>query len=359
LKLTYGLEEMQIKLDMNTVRWGIIGCGSVTEVKSGPAFNRVNNSKLIAVCRRTPKLAEDYARRHSVPKWYKDPLDLIYDPHINAIYIATPPSSHKKFAILAAEANKAVYVEKPMALNFEECNEMILAASKYKVPLLVAYYRRRLPRFLFIERLLKRLGNIRFVNIVFSRPNEERYQDPNNLPWTVIPEISGGGLFVDLGSHTLDILDYLLGPIDEVKGFVKNELKAYPAEDSVALSFKFVNGIIGTGIWNFCSYERQDKIEITGDKGRVSFSVFGEEPIELKVNKSRPRIFNLKNPLHIQEPLIQTVVDHSLGRGECPSTGLSAARTQQVIDKALQSYNSRLLMISWDTLQNSKKSSVK
>ncbi|MCX6333190.1 MAG: Gfo/Idh/MocA family oxidoreductase, partial [Bacteroidia bacterium] len=81
------------------INWGIIGCGNVTEVKSGPAFNKVNNSRLIAVMRRDAVLAEDYASRHNVPKFYTDASKLINDPEINAVYIATPPSSHAEYAL--------------------------------------------------------------------------------------------------------------------------------------------------------------------------------------------------------------------------------------------------------------------
>ena len=82
---------------MNAVKWGIIGCGDVTEVKSGPAFNKVKNSSLVAVMRRDGEKARDYAHRHNVPKWYSDAEALINDPDVNAVYVATPPSSHVSF----------------------------------------------------------------------------------------------------------------------------------------------------------------------------------------------------------------------------------------------------------------------
>ncbi len=100
------------------INWGIIGCGNVTEVKSGPAFNKVNDSRLIAVMRRNVALAEDYARRHKVPKFYSDAFDLINDKDVNAVYVATPPSSHAEYAIAAIKAGKPVYIEKPMAASY-------------------------------------------------------------------------------------------------------------------------------------------------------------------------------------------------------------------------------------------------
>ena len=106
------------------INWGIIGCGNVTEVKSGPAFNKVKDSRLVAVMRRDAELARDYARRHNVPRYYSDARELIVDPEVNAIYIATPPGSHAEYAIECIKAGKPVYIEKPMALNYNECTKI-------------------------------------------------------------------------------------------------------------------------------------------------------------------------------------------------------------------------------------------
>src|SRR5450631_1000071 len=110
------------------INWGMIGCGSVTEVKSGPAFNKVNNSRLIAVMRRNTAMAEDYARRHNVPKVYSIASDLIRDKDINAVYIATPPSSHADYALEVIDARKPVYIEKPMASSYADCLKINKAA---------------------------------------------------------------------------------------------------------------------------------------------------------------------------------------------------------------------------------------
>ena len=139
---------------MSKIGWGIIGCGDVTEVKSGPGFQKANNSELVAVMRRNDELAKDYARRHNVPRWYDDAEKLINDPDVNAVYVATPPSNHKQYTLMAAEAGKPIYVEKPMALNAKECSEMIEACKTAGVPLFVAYYRRALERFLKIKELI-------------------------------------------------------------------------------------------------------------------------------------------------------------------------------------------------------------
>ncbi|MBD2815701.1 Gfo/Idh/MocA family oxidoreductase [Xenorhabdus sp. Flor] len=329
---------------MQKIRWGIIGCGNVTEVKSGPAFYKLENSELIAVMRRDADLAKDFAKRHNVPKWYSDAKLLVNDPDIDAVYIATPPSTHKEYTLLAAGAGKIVYVEKPMALTFSECNEMIAACQSYNVPLFVAYYRRALPRFSKIKSLIDSgaIGTPRIVVYQLFREMESRYLDPDNLPWFVKPEISGGGLFVDLACHTLDILDFLLGKIISVKGHSNSQAKAYPAEDCVSMSFMFENQVQGVGIWNFVASSREDKVEIVGTKGKITFATFGNSPISYYDENNTLHQFHFENPTHIQMPLIQTIVHQLQGKDICPSNGISASRTSWVIDEVLKEYRVEL-----------------
>lgn len=329
---------------MEKIRWGIIGCGDVTEVKSGPGFQKASDSELIAVMRRNSELAEDYARRHGVKKWYSDAETLIKDPEVDAIYIATPPAYHMEYTIQCAKAGKPVYVEKPMARNFQECEAMIYACRQADVPLYVAYYRRALPRFLKIKELIDQgvIGQIRFVTItLYQKPRHEEYSEETR-PWRVVPEIAGGGRFMDLASHTLDILDYIIEPISEVKGMAANQGGLYKAEDIVSANFKFGSDVYGVGMWCFTAFEEYDMNVIVGDKGKISFSTFGNDPIELVSNGTK-ETFTIENPKHIQQPLIQTIVDDLLGRGKCPSNGESGARTNQVMDELLKEYRKIIL----------------
>ena len=327
---------------MKTIRWGIIGCGNVTEVKSGPGFQKAHNSSLVAVMRRNGDLAQDYAQRHGVPRWYDDGQALIHDPNVNAIYIATPPSSHKEYTIMAAEAGKPVYVEKPMALNYGECQEMLNACQEAGLSLFVAYYRRSLARFLKIKELVDAgaVGTVRFVSVTLYQPVRPQQMDSSNLPWRVLPEIAGGGIFLDLAAHQLDFLDYLLGPIQSVQGFAGNQAGLYPAEDIVTGSFVFESGVQGVGTWCFTAFEEIDRTEIIGEDGRISYSTFDAEPILLTTAKGKSE-FTVGYPVHIQQPLIQSVVDDLLGVGHCPSSGESGARTTWVMDEMLAGYRSR------------------
>lgn len=320
---------------MKTIRWGILGCGDVTEVKSGPGFQKAQGSQLVAVMRRNAALAQDYARRHGVPKWYDDAQALIHDREVDAVYIATPPSSHREYTLAAARAGKPVYVEKPMALNAFECQEMVAACQAAGVPLFVAYYRRALPRFLKAKELVAggAIGDVRFVEVLLTQPLQVPSSD--QLPWRLRPEIAGGGLFVDLASHTLDFLDFALGPIRRACGFARNQAGAYPAEDIVSAAFEFESGVQAVGTWCFSSFQAADRLAFVGSQGKVTLSMFASEPVQLETPQGT-EVFDLPNPPHVQQPLIQQVVDQLLGAGACVSTGESAARTSWVMDQVLR-----------------------
>jgi len=322
------------------INWGIIGCGNVTEVKSGPAFNKVGDSRLLAVMRRNRKLAEDYADRHKVPKVYSTASDLINDSEINAVYVATPPAYHAEYAIEVIKARKPVYIEKPMAANYAECVKINKAAEKYKVPVFLAYYRRTLPGFLLVKDMIENgsIGKVRCVNIqLFKAPSED--EKAGKPSWRVIPEIAGAGHFFDLGSHQLDYLDYVFGPIRKVRSIVTNQGALYEAEDFVSAEFTFDNNIVGTGIWCFNSsiQNGRDIIEILGEKGSIKFTTYNFEPIVLTNGSGRQEFIN-ERPEHVQFYLIQKIVRALHGNGESPSTGISGARTSRIMDKIVKEY---------------------
>lgn len=322
---------------MDEVNWGIIGCGNVTEKKSGPAFNKIKGSKLVAVMRRNAEEAEDYARRHGVSKFYTDATLLINDPEVNAVYIATPPDSHATYAIEAMKAGKAVYVEKPMARTVAECEEMIRVSEETGQPLFVAYYRRRLPCFLKIKELMdnKVIGDVKYLHVQLHNPLRPEEVDPAKDPgWRVFPEISGGGHFHDLASHQFDYLEYLLGPIKEARGISLNQAGKYPADDIVASTFLFESGVVGTGSWCFSVPEnlKADTTVIIGSEGKITFSFFEHQNIYVEKSDGSQQHYTIPHPENIQQPLIHSIVDQLLGKGMSPSTGKTGIRSTMIME---------------------------
>lgn len=323
---------------MKILKWGFIGCGEVTEKKSGPAFGTVEGSMVEAVMSRSEEKARRYAENHHVPKWYTDPLELIDDPDINAIYIATPPSSHATFAIMAMNAGKPVYVEKPLAANYEDCARVNRVSVATGVPCFVAYYRRYLPYFKKVKDIVDQggIGKLLNVQVRLSVPAPELDYHSANLPWRLQPDIAGGGFFYDLAPHQLDLLQYIFGIIIEANGICANRGGLYKAEDSVSACFRFESGLPGSGSWCFVAHDsaREDRIEVIGDRGELSFSVFTYEPIVLQTSAGQQRI-TVPNPPYVQYPLIKSVIEHLQGHGVCTCTSVSATPVNWVMDRIL------------------------
>ncbi|RNC83873.1 MAG: gfo/Idh/MocA family oxidoreductase [Balneola sp.] len=325
---------------MDKINWGIIGCGKVCEVKSGPAFSKVEHSNLVAVMRRNADKASDYAKKHHVPIWYSDADELIHNAKVNAIYIATPPSSHLEYVRKAAKAGKPVYVEKPMGRTFAECEEMIRVCKDAGVPLFVAYYRRRLPYFLKVKKLLdsRAIGTPTLITLTLIKSAKQSDTDPETN-WRINPEISGGGYFHDLASHQFDLFHFLLGDIREANGSFSTHHINNEGQDSISASFQFESGLVGSGSWTFTSIweHYKDEVVIYGDQGKLTFACFnGKIPIVLETSNKRTE-FNLPYPEHVQQPLITTIVDELMGKGKSPSTGQSASKANWVIDQVLKS----------------------
>lgn len=321
---------------MDQIKWGIIGCGNVTEVKSGPAFNKTEHSELVAVMRRDGNLAQDYAKRHGVPKWYDDVDALINDPEVNAIYIATPPDVHEAYTEKAMRAGKPVYVEKPMARNAAECDRMNAMSAETGVPLFVAYYRRSLPYFVKLKELIdsKVIGDVRFVNICLQwQPYDEEVGENAKPRWRVDPAISGGGHFHDLASHQFDFLEYVFGPVKSASGISRNQAGLYEADDITVANFEFESGILGLGSWCYTvnKEQREDQAQIVGSKGRIHFSFF--EKFDIRVETAEgTQVYNIPYPPHVQQPLIEQIVKELRGEGKSPSNGVTGARANHIMD---------------------------
>ena len=327
--------------NMQEIKWGIIGCGDVTEVKSGPALSKIAHSSLVAVMRRNGEKARDYAERHKVPRWYDDAAVLIADTEVNMVYVATPPDSHAELSIMAMKAGKGVYCEKPMALSAQECDQMYAASKRYNVPLYIAYYRRAQPYFVKVKSLIdsQAIGKVLAVNLKLLKAAQPSDFNSTTQTWRVDPAVAGGGYFVDLAPHQLDILQFFLGGFEKVSSCVTNQMKRYAAEDSLAVSFQFNSGVVGTGLWCFSVDEKaqEDVIEFVGTHGKLSCSSFSMAPIVL-TNAEGETTYPMPLLEHVQQPFIATIVDELRGVSKSPADVSSAMATTAIIDEVLAAY---------------------
>ncbi len=323
--------------DREVIRWGIIGCGNVTEKKSGPAFYQLPGSALAAVMRRDMAKSRDYALRHGVPKYYDQASALINDSGVDAVYVATPPDTHAQYAIEAMAAGKPVYVEKPMALNYRQCLEMIEASEKYGVPLYVAYYRRALPYFLKVKSLIDggAIGQVLYASMRLERPPSEVDYQPDQV-WRLDPSVAGGGYFVDLGSHQINLLQFLFGPVASHRSFVRNKAGLYEVEDFVNVLLQHQSGVDVNCTWSFCAPEgRQlDEVEVVGEKGIMRFSVFDMKTIRIEKNNQAETIAVDAEPV-IQKPLISHINEALRHGNDMKQDLLEAATTTLLMQKIL------------------------
>ncbi len=326
---------IMLSMMQTTIRWGIIGCGNVTEVKSGPAYQQTQGFELSSVMRRDLSKAQDYATRHKVAHYSNDADELIFNDAIDAIYIATPPDSHKEYALKVAKANKPCCIEKPMAPSYQDSLEINEAFKEKNLPLFVAYYRRSLPRFTHVKTWLEsaEIGDLRHVALHLSKPASELDLSKAEN-WRTNSSIAEGGYFDDLASHGLDLLCFLLGDIREAKGISVNQQKLYSAKDAITACWLHENNVTGSGTWNFGSSVQKDEVVIYGSQGSICFSVFAEQPIVLKNQAGRQEL-SIEHPKHIQIHHVENIKKHLADEQTHPSTGETALHTAWVMDKML------------------------
>jgi 1,5-anhydro-D-fructose reductase (1,5-anhydro-D-mannitol-forming) len=322
-------------MNSQIINWGIVGVGDVCEKKSGPAYQKTDGFKLKSVMRRDLNKAKDFAQRHRIEQFTDNADELINDPDIEAIYIATPPNNHLEYALKVAEAGKICCVEKPMAVTFKECETMFTAFKEKNIPLFVAYYRRCLPRFLQIKTWLenKDIGEIRHIHWTLSKP-ANNIDLSGNFNWRTDEAIALGGYFDDLASHGLDFFHFILGEFESVSGHTTNQQHLYSAKDAISASWIHKNGITGSAFWNFGSWKREDKVEIVGSKGSIVFSVFDENPVQLITSKETISL-HIEHPENIQLYHVQAMKKHLDGLEQHPSTGETALHTAWIMDKIL------------------------
>ena len=317
----------------------MIGCGSVAEVKSGPGFYKAQHSSLLAVSSRRPEQATDFARRHGVARVWATSEELFADAEIDAVYIATPPASHKPLALQAARAGKHVYVEKPMALSFAECQEIVDVCQAQGVRLFVAFYRRAMPRFLKVQEWLRagRIGEVRCIHLVQHQKPAPEDLSRATLPWRLRPEVAGGGKFLDMGVHALDMFDFWFGRIERVSGIAVNQAGLYDVEDTVSACWRHKSGVVGSASWCYVAHDAEDRIEITGSRGRIELEFFSDAPLRLH-DEAGVEEAAIVNPPHVQQPFIQSIVNDLNGLSPCPGDPASAMHATWAADEILKDF---------------------
>ena len=316
---------------MSILKWGIIGCGNVAEHKGGPPLYTVEGSELVAVMRRDPAKAEDFAKRHGAKRYYNDVNQLLADDEVNAVFIATPPYLHCEQTIEAADAGKHVLCEKPMAMSVEECQRMVDACKVAGVTLMIAYYRNFYPNIVKMKDLMNE-GAI--GDVVLARVNCTTFYNPNRADlknWRVKPEISGGGVLMDIGSHRISLLEYLMGDIESVTGFAETVHQDIPVDDSAVFSLRFESGAHAVANINWNIGVGIDDVEVYGTKGCLRCSPLNSGNLTVET-KSDGKVELKQIPLpYTHTGLVEDFVNHIKTGEPIRCSGESGLQTNSAI----------------------------
>lgn len=289
---------------MKKLNWGLIGCGDISQKRVAPALRDLANCNLVAVNRARYDLAESFAHDFGANRWYADWQDMLKDENVEAIYIATPVNLHAEQTIAAAKAGKHILCEKPMAMNTQECEQMIAACEKNNVKLSIAYYRHFYPVIERIKTILNSgqigkgiMATINAFEKFDRKPGEPRY-------WLLEKEKSGGGPMMDFGCHRIEVLLNLLGDINDVRAIIETIHFDRSVEDTAVALFKFNTGMRGVLNVNHAIFESQDTLDIWATEGSIHVSTLNKGDLTIvtdegKTTESHPPHKNVHLP-HIE-----------------------------------------------------------
>ena len=287
-----------------TLSWGLIGTGDIARKRIAPALRDLPSCTLAAVCRGRPELAESFAREFSAPRWYATAAELIADPQVDAVYIATPVRLHAAQAIAAADAGKHVLCEKPMAISVAECDAMIAACRSNGVALGVAYYRHFYPA---VARIRNILASGDVGDPVLAQVNAfEHFDPPPEHPrhWLVVRAQAGGGPMFDFGCHRIEVLLDLLGPVRGVTSMVGNVAFRRDVEDTAIAVLEFERGGYATLSVTHAAREPQDILTIFGTEGSIHVESLNAGVMRVR-RGSHETVESLPPHANLHQPLIE------------------------------------------------------
>ncbi len=316
-----------------TIRWGIIGCGDIARKRVASAIQLDPNSELIAACRRDETKLRQFCDDFSVEQAYRSADELLAADDIDAVYIATPVHEHRPQTLAAAAAGVHVLCEKPMALNATECDEMIAACRHHGVLLGVAYYRRFYPVVRRMKELIAagEIGGVLSVNVVCATPLDISPGDDGY--WRVIPESGGGGALMDIGSHRINLLLDMFGPIAEVKSFCGTLAAEYASENIASVLFRHQSGVHASLTCLFGTPLDPDEFVVIGTRGRLRTAPLNGGELTIETADGH-RVEQHPPHANLHAPLIADFTAAILA--DCPPTvtGEEGRRTTEAMDRA-------------------------
>ncbi len=327
---------------MKYIKWGIICHEETSEVEKVRTFGEIEGSSIVAIMSNQEKHAEDMASRLNAGKWYSDAQELIEDEEVNAIYIASSPSTHATYSIMSMKAGKPVFVNSPLAADYDDCIRINRISTETGIPCYVAYYHRNLPCVQKVREIIAKglIGDVVNVRLIYSCQQQNLPQTHGNSFLLSAPHAAGHyDYFYKLASHQLDLLQHVFGIIIEANGIISDNIALTEQNMSVNACYKFENGLTGNASWCLSGHSLtpEDEIMVIGNKGQLTFPVFRNVPIELVTSEGTVS-FPTDNPSDMRLPLIKNVIEDLQGFNVCLSTSVSATPVNWVLDRILAKF---------------------
>jgi predicted dehydrogenase len=305
---------------LNPVHWGVIGAGDIVRKRVAPALIDSPSCDIVAVSRGRPELAAAFAADIGARRWYPRWQEVVADPDVDCVYVATPVDVHAEQTIAAAEAGKHVLCEKPMAMTTAECDRMIAACRAHHVRLGIAYYRHFYPVILRVKAMLES-GDI--GQPVFAQVNAFEYFDPapdHPRRWLLDPARAGGGPMMDFGCHRLEVLMHLFGAVRRTAAVTANVVFDRAVEDTAAVLLQFEGGPCAAVTVTHAAEERQDTLQVFGTRGSVHIDELNAGSLRIRTG-NQSRVESHPPAENIHRPLIDDFVEALLTDREPAVTG--------------------------------------
>jgi UDP-N-acetyl-2-amino-2-deoxyglucuronate dehydrogenase len=251
------------------IRFALVGCGRIAKNHFGAIKQHADRCELVGVCDIDPRTLEEAAQATGT-KPYHSLDEMLAHCDADAFILTTPSGMHPEQAIRIAEAGRHVITEKPMATRWEDGKRMVAACDAARVRLFVVKQNRHNATLQLVKRALekKRFGRIYMVNlnVFWTRPQE--YYD--SAKWRGTWEYDGGA-FMNQASHYVDLIDWLIGPVESLQAYTATLGRDIEVEDTGVISLRWRNGALGSMNVTMLTYPKnlEGSITILGEKGTV------------------------------------------------------------------------------------------
>lgn len=254
------------------IRWGILGCGRIAR-KFASDMQLVKDGRIVAAGSRSKESVDRFASEFSIPNRHSSYEELVTNPEVDVIYVASPHALHYAHSLLCLEHDKAVLCEKAFAINSREARTMIDLARKKKIFLMEALWTKFTPRFRKMQELIAdgRLGELRAVLVNFG------FIPANPVPQRLIDPALGGGSLLDIGIYNVFMALSILGKPDEIEASMTAMTPGIPIDAQCAILFRYHNGALAQ-LFSTLQSNLPTEAEICGNRGRIRLSSRFYEP---------------------------------------------------------------------------------